>query len=119
IFCNLIDFDMLYGHRRDVIGFANALMEFDQMLPKIKSLMDQNDLLFICADHGNDPTFRGTDHTREYSPLLGWSPNLRKLRNMDIRNSSDLGATVFEALVGHSCNLKHLSGKSFLTEILC
>ncbi|MBI3534581.1 MAG: phosphopentomutase [Deltaproteobacteria bacterium] len=119
IFCNLIDFDMLYGHRRDVIGFANALMEFDQALPKIKSLMDQNDLLFICADHGNDPTFRGTDHTREYSPLLGWSPKLKKPSNIDIRNLSDLGATVFDALVGHSCNLKHLSGKSFLTEILC
>ena len=70
IFSNLVDFDMLYGHRRDVEGYARALEHFDSRLPEIESAMREDDLLIITADHGNDPTYRGTDHTREYAPLL-------------------------------------------------
>ena len=70
IFANLVDFDMLYGHRRDAAGYARALMDFDAWLPSFLSSVRECDLVFITADHGNDPTFRGTDHTREEVPLL-------------------------------------------------
>ncbi|HWI51063.1 MAG TPA: phosphopentomutase, partial [Symbiobacteriaceae bacterium] len=70
IFANLVDFDMLFGHRRDVEGYAKALIAFDEALPGIKSKLRPDDVLAITADHGNDPTFKGTDHTREYVPLL-------------------------------------------------
>lgn len=70
IFSNLVDFDMLYGHRRDTEGFALALEHFDSRLPGIEASMQEADLMIITADHGNDPTFPGTDHTREYAPLL-------------------------------------------------
>src|SRR2546423_556419 len=70
IFANLVDFDTLYGHRRDVAGYANALREFDRWLGEFLPLITPNDLLIITADHGNDPTFRGTDHTREEVPLF-------------------------------------------------
>jgi phosphopentomutase len=70
IFCNLVDFDMIYGHRRDVIGYAMALSEFDEWLGPLIDKIASQDLLIITADHGNDPTFRGTDHTREQVPLL-------------------------------------------------
>jgi phosphopentomutase len=69
-FLNLVDFDALYGHRRDPIGYGKALMEFDQQLPLLMENLDENDLLILTADHGNDPSFQGTDHTREYVPLL-------------------------------------------------
>ena len=77
IFSNLVDFDMLYGHRRDAEGYAKALEYFDKRLPEILDALNEDDLLIITADHGNDPTFRGSDHTREYTPLLvyGKSPN--------------------------------------------
>jgi phosphopentomutase len=70
VFTNLVDFDMLYGHRRDPEGYYRALQEFDAYLPKLTERLGPNDLLIITADHGNDPTWRGTDHTREYVPLL-------------------------------------------------
>ena len=70
IFSNLVDFDMLYGHRRDTEGFARALEHFDLRLPEIEAAMRADDLIMITADHGNDPTFPGSDHTREYAPLL-------------------------------------------------
>src|SRR6266436_4494762 len=70
IFSNLVDFDMLYGHRRDTEGYAKALEHFDRRLPEIESAMREDDLIIITADHGNDPTFPGSDHTREYAPLL-------------------------------------------------
>ena len=69
IFANLVDFDMLFGHRRDVSGYANALREFDDSLGEFLPRILPNDLVIITADHGNDPTFRGTDHTREQVPL--------------------------------------------------
>src|SRR5436305_15147462 len=77
IFSNLVDFDMLYGHRRDTEGYARALEHFDSRLPEIESAMLDTDLLIITADHGNDPTYRGTDHTREYAPLLVYGKSAR------------------------------------------
>lgn len=73
-FANLIDFDMLYGHRRDPAGYARALQEADRFLDKLISLLAPDDLLLVTADHGNDPTFKGTDHTREFVPLLAYAP---------------------------------------------
>jgi phosphopentomutase len=70
IFANLVDFDMLYGHRRDVAGYAQALGEFDEWLSRFIAQIAPDDLVIITADHGNDPTFRGTDHTREEVPLF-------------------------------------------------
>lgn len=75
IFTNLIDFDQHYGHRRDPMGYAKALMAFDDYLPKLESAMEPTDLMILTADHGNDPTFKGTDHTRENVPLLLYSKN--------------------------------------------
>jgi phosphopentomutase len=116
IYCNLIDFDMLYGHRRDVPGFAAALEEFDQAIPRIEKLMRPRDLLVIAADHGNDPTYKGTDHTREYIPILAFSPSQKTAGPADlgVRNSfADVGATVFEALTGQTA--PQLAGNSFLS----
>lgn len=74
-FLNLVDFDAIYGHRRDPEGYGNALEEFDQRLPEVLEKLNPDDLLMITADHGNDPTHHGTDHTREYVPLLVYSPS--------------------------------------------
>ncbi|HAD03538.1 MAG: phosphopentomutase [Desulfuromonadales bacterium GWD2_61_12] len=76
VFSNLVDFDMLYGHRRDVFGFGAALEDFDRWLPELISAMRPDDLLIVTADHGCDPTTPGTDHSREYVPVLAWSPSL-------------------------------------------
>lgn len=76
IFANLVDFDMLYGHRRDPGGYARALMAFDERLPELLARLGPDDLLLLTADHGNDPTFRGSDHTREYVPLLAFTPGV-------------------------------------------
>ena len=70
MFTNFVDFDMLYGHRRDVDGYAEALEYFDQRLPELIAMLQDNDLLIITADHGCDPTWQGTDHTREHIPVL-------------------------------------------------
>src|SRR5919107_6320251 len=75
IFSNLVDFDMLYGHRRDTEGYAKALEHFDLRLPEIEASMRDDDVMMITADHGNDPTFHGSDHTREYAPLLVYGKN--------------------------------------------
>jgi phosphopentomutase len=116
IFCNLIDFDMLYGHRRDVVGFAQALEEFDQAVPLIQSKMGTRDLLILAADHGNDPTFRGSDHTREYIPLICFTPSQKKAGPLDLgtrQSFGDVGATVVHALLGE-VPPTGLSGTSFL-----
>jgi len=73
IFANLVDFDMKYGHRRDPVGYARALEAFDAQIPALLQRMGPDDLLILTADHGNDPTFRGSDHTREYVPVLAWT----------------------------------------------
>jgi phosphopentomutase len=74
VFTNLIDFDMRFGHRRDPTGYARALSEADAFLARLVEGLQRDDLLIVTADHGNDPTFRGTDHTREYVPLLVYRP---------------------------------------------
>ena len=92
---NLIDFDMVYGHRNDVAGFGQALEEFDAWLPQLYKSMQPDDLLVISADHGCDPTTPGTDHTREYVPVLVWSKSMQKGVNLGDRQSfADVGATL-------------------------
>jgi len=95
LFVNLVDTDMLYGHRRDCKGYARALGEIDLALPQIAAQLRQGDLLILTADHGNDPTFPGSDHTREQVPLIVYSPDLEQGRALGVRESfRDLGATV-------------------------
>ncbi|KGR79608.1 phosphopentomutase [Ureibacillus manganicus] len=96
-FLNLVDFDANYGHRRDPIGYGKALEEFDRRLPEVLSELAEDDLLIITADHGNDPTFPGTDHTREYVPLLVYSPRFAKGNELPLRNTfADIAATISE-----------------------
>jgi phosphopentomutase len=96
-FTNLVDFDSLFGHRRDPEGYAGALEEFDRSLPELMGTMSERDLLILTADHGNDPVHSGTDHTREYVPLLVWSPALQGSLSLGIRSTfADAGATVAE-----------------------
>jgi len=95
LFTNLVDFDSLYGHRRDPEGYAKALDEFDRAVPELLKRIGHNDLLVITADHGNDPTHPGTDHTREYVPILLYSPAFRGPTELGVRAAfSDLGATI-------------------------
>jgi len=113
IFSNLVDFDMLYGHRRDTEGYAKALEHFDTRLPEIESAMRADDVMMITADHGNDPTFRGSDHTREYAPLLVYGKNARPGINLGTRASlADIGQTI-----AHNFGLKLNAGESFLPQI--
>jgi len=94
IFANLVDFDVYFGHRLDPEGFHEALVEFDTNLPDIISEMDETDKLIITADHGNDPTVESTDHTREYVPLLYYSPG-SEVKNLGVRTSfSDVAKTI-------------------------
>jgi phosphopentomutase len=94
-FTNLVDFDSLYGHRRDPEGYGNALEEFDAYVPQLKAGLGPNDLLILTADHGNDPVHAGTDHTREYVPILLYSPSFQSPVSLGIRGTfADLGATI-------------------------
>lgn len=94
-FANLNDYDSKYGHRRDVEGYGKALKEFDNHLPEILSLLKEDDLLMITADHGNDPTFRGTDHTRENVPVIFYSKKFKNPEQLPIlKTYSDIGATI-------------------------
>ena len=98
-FTNLVDTDMLYGHRRDPQGFADALAYFDSKLPEIIDLLGDEDLLVITADHGCDPTFKGTDHTREHIPLLVYHKGMKGLTDLGVRKTyADIGATCAEWL---------------------
>ena len=116
IFCNLVDFDMLYGHRKDVEGFAKSLEEFDRLLVGFLSLLGTRDLLLITADHGCDPDPRWatTDHSREYVPVLAYTPSKAAAGvNLGIRSTlADMGQTVCENFGG---TIPH--GKSFLAQI--
>jgi len=99
IFTNLVDFDMLFGHRRDIAGYAKALMEFDAYLPEITGNLKEGDLLIITADHGNDPSFSGNDHTREYIPILNYGHQVKAGTDIGVRKSfADIAATIAEAL---------------------
>lgn len=94
-FVNLVDFDSMYGHRRNPIGFGQALMDFDARLGTVLENLREDDLLLITADHGNDPGFKGTDHTREQVPLLAYAKNLSGGKSLGVRETfADFGATV-------------------------
>jgi phosphopentomutase len=94
LFVNLVDFDMLYGHRRNPVGYRDCLHDFDEALPRILGSMREDDALFITADHGNDPTFKGTDHTREYAPLIVGGDCIGAADLGDTSSYADLGQTV-------------------------
>ena len=99
LFTNLVDTDMIYGHRNDVKGYAEAVMYFDSKLPEIKSAMKDDDILIITADHGCDPTTPSTDHSREFVPLLVYGKNIKEGVNLGVRKQfSDIAATVAEYL---------------------
>lgn len=114
IFSNLVDYDMLYGHRNDPHGYAAALEEFDQELPDIMSNLSDEDILIITADHGNDPTTPSTDHSREYVPLLVYGENIQNV-NLGIRKTfADIAATIADYFEVEQP--RH--GESFLKQIL-
>ncbi|HEV8484112.1 MAG TPA: phosphopentomutase [Blastocatellia bacterium] len=114
IFTNLVDFDMLYGHRNDVEGYARALEAFDLRLPEIQEAMREDDLLIISADHGCDPGDVSTDHTREYVPVLVWGRRARAGADLGIRSSlADIGQTIAQ-----NFGLELSAGRSFLNEIV-
>jgi phosphopentomutase len=113
IFTNLVDFDMLYGHRNDVEGYAAALESFDQRLPELESILRPGDLVLLTADHGCDPTTPSTDHSREYVPVLAFGPRVRPGVNLGTRATlADLGQTV-----AANFGARIAVGTSFLQEI--
>lgn len=115
IFTNLVDFDMLYGHRNDVDGYADALIAFDNRLPEIKAKLRPDDILMITADHGCDPTTESTDHSREYIPLLIYGDKVKAGVNIGTRKTfSDIGKTILDYLSVEGA----LDGESFLKLIL-
>ena len=115
IFTNLVDFDMLYGHRNNIDGFARALEYFDGKLPEIMSNLREDDLLIITADHGNDPSTPSTDHSREYIPIVAYGKSLKNNVDIGIRQTySDISATILDLL-----DLPRLkNGNSFKNEIV-
>jgi phosphopentomutase len=113
VFTNLVDFDMLYGHRLDAHGFGRALEEFDVWLEDFMAALKSGDLLIITADHGCDPTTPGTDHTRESVPLLVWHPDLVSGKDIGVRGSfADVAATI-AGLFGLECDC----GRSFADQL--
>ncbi len=116
VMANLVDFDMLYGHRQDPEGMKGALEYFDSQLPRILDALGDDDILMITADHGNDPTDQSTDHTREYVPLLTYTKHGVRGVDLGIRGSfADIGKTVGEFF---GCDTSALSGESLLPVIL-
>ena len=111
VFTNFVDFDSSYGHRRDVAGYAHALEEFDARLPELDALLQPNDLVFIAADHGCDPTFPGSDHTREHIPVLAYGPHVKECFIGRRDGFFDVGQSIAEHL--ELMPLSH--GISFLT----
>jgi len=115
IFTNLVEFDMVYGHRRDVEGYYQALKDFDTRLPDIISRLREDDILVITADHGCDPTHKGTDHTREYVPLLIYGKKVKRDYNLQVRPTfADLAQTITELLGVEGVE----NGTSFAKEII-
>lgn len=112
-FANLNDFDSKYGHRRDVVGYGKALKEFDNELPNIINLLKNDDLLIITADHGNDPTYIGTDHTRENIPVIAYFNDATNPSHLDnLKTFSDIGATISD-----NFNVQIPFGNSFLNQL--
>ena len=115
-FVNLVDFDMIYGHRNNVEGYAIAMTEFDRGLENVLQKLRPDDLLIITADHGCDPATPSTDHSREYAPMLAVGEHLEKGVNLGTRSSfADIGATVLEWF---GLPTDHIFGNGFLKEIL-
>ena len=115
-FINLVDFDMVYGHRNDVAGYARAMTEFDRRLGEFLPLLREDDLLIITADHGCDPSTPSTDHSREHTPMLAYGAKIKKGVNLGTRQSfADIGSTVLEWF---GLDSKDVFGKSFLKEII-
>lgn len=112
VFTNLVEFDSHYGHRRDPSGYRDCLQAFDAALPRLLEALGPRDALFITADHGNDPTFKGTDHTREFVPLLAAGPTLRGADLGTLDSFADLGATLAE-----NFGVQVAAGRSFLGQI--
>lgn len=115
-FVNLVDFDMLYGHRNDIDGYAKALTQFDDKLPKIVENLKENDILIITADHGCDPGYKfSTDHSREYVPFLIFGKKIKSGVNLGTRKTfSDIGATILD----YFCIKKNISGISMLKKLI-
>ncbi|MDQ7188828.1 phosphopentomutase [Lactococcus lactis] len=113
-FTNLVDFDAKYGHRRDVEGYGKAIEDFDGRLPEIIDAMKEDDLLMITADHGNDPSYVGTDHTREYIPLVIFSKSLKDPKVLPVGHFADISATVAE----NFSVKKAQTGESFLDALV-
>lgn len=115
VFLNLVDFDALFGHRRDPIGYKNALESFDKKLGELVKEMNDDDLLIITADHGNDPTFKGTDHTREYVPVLIYNKNLENpIKLNELKSMADIGMTILNNFNDDNKEYDFEIGKSFL-----
>lgn len=115
IFTNLVDFDMLYGHRNDAVGYAKALADVDNRIPEIISSMKEDDILILTADHGCDPTTESTDHSREYIPVIVYGKRIKSGINIGVRKSfSDIGKTILDLLKIEN----NLYGDSFAKEIL-
>lgn len=114
LFTNLVDFDSKYGHRRDPIGYGKCIEEFDKRLPEIMGAMKEEDILILCADHGNDPVHAGWDHTREYVPVVVWGKNLEQAVNLGTRGSfADISATIADYLSVSKSEI----GESFLEQL--
>lgn len=115
IFTNLVDFDSKFGHRRDPEGYGKAIEEFDRRLPEIEGAMREEDLLIICADHGNDPVHSGWDHTREYVPILVYGKNVREGVDLGVRDTfADIGASIADYLGAEATAI----GTSFIGEMV-
>lgn len=111
-FLNLVDFDALYGHRRDPIGYGKAIEAFDQQLPLLMNELKEDDLLILTADHGNDPIHHGTDHTREYVPMLAYSPRFKEGKELPLlKTFADIGYTIADNFDSE----KPKNGQSFLS----
>lgn len=118
VFLNLVDFDALYGHRRDVKGYKQALESFDSQLGELMNELSEDDLLIITADHGNDPTFKGTDHTREYVPVLVYSKSLKDPKELEtLESMADMGVTILDNFNSNNKEYSFEIGKSFLNNI--
>lgn len=113
-FTNLVDFDAMYGHRRNAAGYRDCLEDFDKRMPEILENMKEDDLLLITADHGNDPTYTGTDHTREYIPLLAYSPAFKGNGILPVGHFADISATIAENFGVE----KAMIGQSFLDKLV-
>jgi phosphopentomutase len=113
IFTNLVNFDQDFGHRRNPIGYAQELEAFDLRIPEVLNAMTDNDVLFLTADHGCDPTWPGSDHTREYVPVLAYHHNIASVNLGKRTTFADLGQTIAEMF-----NVDKMDyGTSFLTEL--